>query len=297
MHLARLREEVCPLGRTHPPHPHSHRGEALRLPSVQQALHAQRPPEEARPPPPQLQAPHVEAQPGHACRFLAESGVEAEVPRFKLPRNPQPWAVGSMFQGRNSHFHRWVMWPLFNIVWKSLCTQGLGIQAPHLSLDLLKPSSPSCVWITASLPKVDWELNSFLYIRFFPKSIKKYKYNNTILAISVPYKVASVFVSLKANPLAYSWFFYIYIYFQPNMHQVGSVASHRQRLHPSCPAGLWAVTKLNLLIPSEQLNSQSSCSARQLKMFTLCLWIIGHYCSREMKPELIPTASFPNYAS
>lgn len=147
------------------------------------------------------------------------------------------------------------------------------------------------------LPKVDWELNSFLYIRFFPKSIKKYKYNNTILAISVPYKVASVFVSLKANPLAYSWFFYIYIYFQPNMHQVGSVASHRQRLHPSCPAGLWAVTKLNLLIPSEQLNSQSSCSARQLKMFTLCLWIIGHYCSREMKPELIPTASFPNYAS
>lgn len=51
LQLGRLRQEVCPLGRTVPPPPNSHGGEEVRLPRVRAPLYAQRPPDEAHPPP------------------------------------------------------------------------------------------------------------------------------------------------------------------------------------------------------------------------------------------------------
>lgn len=70
VHLAWLREEVRPLRRARPPHSHSHRREALPVPLVRQALHAERPPDQACPSSPWLPALHVGTRQGHAFLLL-----------------------------------------------------------------------------------------------------------------------------------------------------------------------------------------------------------------------------------
>lgn len=125
LRLARLRQEVCALRRVGPPSPDAHGGEALSLPALLQALHPQRPPDQARTPPPRL-PPGTAAAPWrsqHLAQRLTAlqpgwqpSAQPRAQPGPRWPVGPSPAPLGAPATGllsRPQGGHRLTAaWPL-----------------------------------------------------------------------------------------------------------------------------------------------------------------------------------------
>lgn len=91
LYLARLQQEVCSQRWAGPPLPHPHGGEEVWLPALRQALHAQRPPDEARPPPLGFPARHAEEASQHQQRQHHTSQLPQRLqPLRRLQPHPQP---------------------------------------------------------------------------------------------------------------------------------------------------------------------------------------------------------------
>uniref|UniRef100_M3Y7Z1 Uncharacterized protein n=2 Tax=Mustela putorius furo TaxID=9669 RepID=M3Y7Z1_MUSPF len=91
LRLAGLRQEVRALRRAGPPPPDAHRREALPLPALLQALHPQRPPDQARAPPPRLPPGTAPApgRPQHLAQRLAAL-QPGQQPRAQPRAQPGP---------------------------------------------------------------------------------------------------------------------------------------------------------------------------------------------------------------